>query len=115
MRTLNDYFITVKMTTINTAGSVYVPVPDGGRVIKIQSVIDGAFITSDTVITSKINGTAITGGTITITQSGSAAGDVDSCEPTGANTCSEDDYIELATDGAGANAIIATFTIIIRR
>ena len=39
MRTLNDYFVTSKITTISTAGSTFVPIPDGGRVIKIITSI----------------------------------------------------------------------------
>ena len=89
MRTLNDYFLTVKMTDVSTSGSVFVPVPDNGRVIKIMSVIDGAIGTADAVITPSIGGTNITDGAITITQSGSAAGDVDTSEPTAANSVNE--------------------------
>jgi hypothetical protein len=115
MRTLNDYFLTVKMTDVSTSGSVFVPVPDNGRVIKIMSVIDGAIGTADAVITPSIGGTNITDGAITITQSGSAAGDVDTSEPTAANSVNEGDAIKLTTNGASSNTIAATFTIIIRR
>tara|TARA_Y100000114_G_scaffold157167_2_gene187708 strand:+ start:21044 stop:21436 length:393 start_codon:yes stop_codon:yes gene_type:complete len=115
MRTLNDYFLTVKMTDVSTSGSVFVTVPDGGTVIKIMSVIDGAIGTADAVITPSIGGTNITNGAITITQSGSAAGDVDTSEPTAANSVVEGDSIKLTTNGASSNTIAATFTIIIRR
>jgi hypothetical protein len=39
MRTLNDYFLTSKITDISTAGSTFVPVPDDGRIIKIFTSI----------------------------------------------------------------------------
>ena len=109
------YFITVKMTDVSTSGSVFVAVPDGGTVIKIMSVIDGAIGTADAVITPSIGGTNITNGAITITQSGSAAGDVDTSAPTAANSVVEGDSIKLTTNGASTNTIAATFTIIIRR
>ena len=115
MRTLNDYFLTVKMTDVSTSGSVFVTVPDGGTVIKIMSVIDGAIGTADAVITPSIGGTNITNGAITITQSGSGAGDVDTSEPTAANSVVEGDSLKLTTNGASSNTIAATFTIIIRR
>jgi hypothetical protein len=115
MRTLNDYFLTVKMDDVSTAGSVYVVAPDGGKIIKIQSVIDGTIATADAAITTEINGTAVTGGAITIGYDGSLAGDVDSAEPTTANSVEEGDVIEIITDGASANTVAATFTIIIRR
>jgi len=115
MRTLNDYFLTVKMDDVSTAGSVYVVAPDGGKIIKIQSVIDGAIATADAGITTEINGVAVTGGAITIANASSAAGDVDSTEPTAANSVEEGDVIEIITNGASANTVAATFTIIIRR
>jgi hypothetical protein len=115
MRTLNDYFLTVKMDDVSTAGSVYVVAPDGGKIIKIQSVIDGTIATDDAAITTEINGTAVTGGAITIAYDSSAAGDVDSTEPTAANSVEEGDVIEIITDGASTNTVAATFTVIIRR
>jgi hypothetical protein len=115
MRTLNDYFLTVKMNDVSTSSSVFVTAPDRGKVIKIFSVIDGAIGTADAVITPSIGGTNITGGAITITQSGSAAGDIDSSEPTAANSIEEGQAIKLTTNGASTNTIPAVFTIIIRR
>ena len=105
MRTLNDYFITSTIADISTASSTFVPVPDGGRVIKI---ITGA-------ITFEIGGTAITGGGITVAYSGSAAGDVDTAEPTAANEVLEDGTIEMITDGASSNTIKLVVTFVIRR
>ena len=100
MRTLNDYFIPFKITDVSTAGQVYVPVPDAGKIVKVITALNGAIGTANAVLTLKIGGTAVTGGTVTITQSGSAAGDVDSCVPTAANEVLEDDAIEIETNGA---------------
>ena len=115
MRTLNDYFITSKITTISTAGSTFVPIPDGGRVIKIITSIKNAITTADAALTWEIGGVAMTGSAITVTQSGSAAGDVDTSEPTALNTVSEDGTIEMITDGASATACECVVTFIIRR
>ena len=115
MRTLNDYFLTVKLSDVSTAGSAYVVAPDAGKIIKIYSVLGGAIATADAGITTKINGTAVTGGGITIANASSAAGDVDTAEPTAANSVSEGDYISFTTDGASTNTVAATFTVIIRR
>ena len=57
----------------------------------------------------------MTGSAITVTQSGSAAGDVDTSEPTALNTVSEDGTIEMITDGASATACECVVTFIIRR
>ena len=55
MRTLNDYFLSVKMADVSTAGSVYVVAPDAGKIIKISSVLGGAIATADAEITTEIN------------------------------------------------------------
>ena len=112
MRTLNDYFITVRMNDVSTAGSVYVAIPDGGKVIKILSVLGGTIATADAVITAKVGSTAMTGGTITIAHSGSNTGDIDTCEP---NIVEEGGYVTLTTSGASTNTHTADFTIVVRR
>ena len=115
MRTLNDYFITSTIADISTASSTFVPVPDGGRVVKIITALQGAIGTANAAITFEIGGTAITCGGITVTQSGSAAGDVDTAEPTAANEVAEDGTIEMITDGASSNTIKLVVTFVIRR
>ena len=115
MRTLNDYFLTSKITTISTAGSTFVPVPDGGTIIKIFTSIKNAISSANAALTFEIGGVAVTGGGITVTQSGSAAGDVDTAEPTAANDVAEDGSIEMITDGASTNTIKLVVTFVIRR
>ena len=115
MRTLNDYFLTSKITNISTAGSTFVPVPDGGRIIKIFTSIKNAITTANAALSFEIGGTAITGGGITVTQSGSAAGDVDTAEPTAANSVNEGQAIEIITDGGSSTACECVVTFVIRR
>ena len=108
--TFDHFVLNVEEADVSTAGSVYVVAPSDGQIEKCYSVISGAIGTADAVVTVKINGTAVTDGTITITQSGSAAGDVDSCTPSAANAFVAGDYIEFATSGASTNTIIANYT-----
>ena len=115
MRTLNDYFVVAEIEDISTASSTFVGIPDGGRVIKIVTALQGAIGTANGGISFEIGGTAITGGGITVTQSGSAAGDVDTAEPTAANRVEEDGTIEMITDGASSNAVKLLVTFVIRR
>ena len=115
MRTLNDYFITAKIADISTASSTFVAVPDGGKIIKIFTALQGAIGTANGAITFEIGGTAVTGGAITVTQSGSAAGDVDTSEPTAANDVTEDGTIEMITDGGSSTACECVVTFVIRR
>ncbi len=115
MRTLNDYFVVAEIEDISTASSTFVSIPDGGRVIKIITALQGAIGTANGGISFEIGGTAITGGGITVTQSGSAAGDVDTAEPTAANRVEEDGTIEMITNGASSNAVKLLVTFVIRR
>ena len=115
MRTLNDYFITAKIADISTASSTFVAIPDGGKVIKIITALQGAIGTANGAITFEIGGTAMTSSAITVTQSGSAAGDIDTSEPTAANDVAEDGSIEMITSSAPSNAIVLYVTFVIRR
>ena len=99
------------MADVSTASSVWVTAPVGCKFSKLYSVINGAIATADAAITTEIGGTAVTGGALTISQSGSAAGDVDSATPTAANTLTAGQALEIITDGASANTIIATYTV----
>ena len=115
MRTLNDYFVNAEIEDISTVSSTFVPIPDGGRVIKIITALQGAIETADGGISFEIGGTAITGGGITVAYSGSAAGDVDTAEPTAANRVEEDGSIEMITDGASTNTVKLLVTFVIGR
>ena len=113
MRTLNDYFIYGEIADISTASSTFVAVPDGGKIIKIITSLQGAISGANAAISFEIGGTAVTGGGITVAHSGSAAGDVDTAEPTAANDVQEDGTIEMITNGGstGANKLNVTFVI----
>lgn len=112
--TLDHAVLTVSESDISTAGSVYIVAPTDGKIEKCWSVISGAIGTAPAVVTVKINGTAVTGGTITITHTSSAAGDVDSCVMSGANHFNAGDYIEFTTSGASTNTIIANYTALLK-
>lgn len=104
-------FLTVQIEDISTAGQKYVVPGFRGKIKNMWSVINGAIATADADLTAKIGGTAVTGGVITVTQSGSAAGDVDSATPSGANTFSPTDAIEIETDGASTNTVEVVVTL----
>lgn len=115
MRRLNDYFVYGHIADVSTAGQIYIPIPDGGTVVKIFSALNGAITGANAVLTAKIGGTAVTGGSITITQSGSAAGDVDTCEPTAARHVDEGGTLEIETDGGSTGTVAVTICAVIRR
>ena len=115
MRTLNDYFITATIADISTASSTFVAIPDGGKVIKVITALQGAISGGNAAISFEIGGTAITGGAITVAHSGSAAGTIDSSEPTAANQVEEGGSIEMITDGGSTGTKKLGVTFVIRR
>lgn len=115
VRPLNDYTVVAELDDISTASTTYVVAPSAGRVIKIYSVIHGAIATADADLTASINGTAITGGVITVATASSAAGDVDEATPSAANDVSEGDTLRIATDGASTGTVRCTITFVVRR
>tara|TARA_Y100000816_G_C26067340_1_gene561022 strand:+ start:411 stop:758 length:348 start_codon:yes stop_codon:yes gene_type:complete len=115
MRTLNDYFVTAEIEDISTASSTFVAVPDGGRIIKIITALQGAISGGNAAISFEIATVAVTGGGITVAHSGSAAGDVDTATPTAANRVEEDGTIEMITDGGSTGTAKLLVTFVIRR
>ena len=52
-------------------------------------------------------------GTITVTQSGSAAGDVDFLNPSSNNTVSDNDYILVQTDGGPSTHVDFMVSVVV--
>jgi hypothetical protein len=115
MRTLNDYFITAEIEDISTASSTFVAIPDGGKVVKIITALQGAISGADAAITFEVGGTAMTNSAITVGYDSSAAGDVDSSEPSAANNVDEGGTIEMITDGGSTGTAKLLVTFVIRR
>jgi len=111
---LDSYIITVRFADVSTASSIYIPVPYGGTVTSLRSVIDGALGTADVTLTSSIGGTPIAGGALTIAYSGSAAGDVDTATTTADNTISDNQAIRITSSGASTNTVAAMISIVIK-
>lgn len=104
-------FITAQIDDVSTAGQIYVVPGFRGKIIRAYTALNSAISGADAGLTLKIGGTAVTGGTITIAQSGSASGDVDSCAPTAANSFTSSQAIEIETDGASSTTAIVTVTL----
>jgi hypothetical protein len=115
MRTLNDYFITAEIEDISTASSTFVAIPDGGKVVKILTALQGAISGANAAITFEVGGTAMTNSAITVANSGSAAGDVDTSAPSAANRVEEGGTIEMITDGGSTGTAKLLVTFVIRR
>lgn len=98
---------------ISTASTDYVVAAYNGTLTNVWSVIDGAVAAGgDTTLTIKINNISVSPSDIVITQSGSAAGDVDTVTPTTLNTFSQGDTLEVVGDGGAGTNVDATVTFL---
>ena len=102
------------ITDVSTAETIYIPIQNAGTVAKVVTVLEGAIATSDALLTVK-NSAGTSMGTITITQLGSAAGDVDTVSPVANNTVAADTAITIETNGASTTAQRVWFTIVVDR
>ena len=111
----NKVALTVKVEDLRGASAaVYrLVAPVAGEVAKIWTVLGDALATGHAVVTGAINGTPITSGAVTITQAGSAAGDVDSATPSAAKTVAAGDVITLTVSGTNTANVSAEATILI--
>lgn len=75
----NWYVLAAEFADIGTAETLSFVVPVSGYLRRVQTVLDGAITGSNETVTVAKNGSALSP-TITVTQSGSAAGDVDEAE-----------------------------------
>lgn len=112
---LNEVLISAYLVDISAASSAYAVCPVRGKVIKVWTVLQGAITSADAVVTAEINGTAVTGVSITVANASSAGGDVDSGTPTGANVVNEGDTFEWITDGASSTTAAAMCYALIRQ
>lgn len=105
--------ITGGMLAIGTAKSAFLPCPSRGRITRIQTVIDAAITTADESLTFEVNGVAKSELAITITQSGSAAGDVDSAEANLGVAVNVGDTLELISAGNSGGTVNLAYLITI--
>jgi len=113
-RRLGESKITLTLTDVSTAETIYLPIPYAGTIVKVVTVLENAITTADATITVK-NTAGLSMGTLTITQAGSAAGDVDTLEPASNNTVADNSYVTVETDGASNTAARLFVTIVVQR
>lgn len=108
---LKKVYLSVDMTDVSAAGTVYLPSPVAGVISKVYVIIANAITGADSVITTKIGSTAVTGGAVTLTQSGSASGSVFSATPTANNAVVAGDNINFTSDGASSTTSRGTILV----
>lgn len=99
---------------VSSVETVYVPIPFAGTIVKVLTVLEASISSSNSTVTVK-NSAGSSMGTLTITASGSAAGDVDILEPTTNNTVTADSFITVESDGASTNTAKLRFVVVLDR
>ena len=110
-QSLKKVFLSVDMTDISTASTVYLPSLVAGTITSIKIVVNGAITVADAVITSSISSVGITNGVVTIDQATAVAGSVFSATPTAINDVTVGDNISFATNGGSTDAVRATIVV----
>jgi len=102
------------LENVSAVEKVYVPIPFAGTVVKILTVLEAVISSSNSTVTVK-NAAGSSMGTLTITSSGSAAGDVDTLVPASNNTVTADSFITIESDGASTNTAKLRFVVVLDR
>jgi hypothetical protein len=104
-------WLTAELTDVSTASSTWLAAPFDGVIGRVKTILHGAISGADADVGLEIGGTDVTGGQVTIANSGSAAGDVDESVATAANTVTEGQAVEVDTDGASTGAVSVTVMV----
>lgn len=108
---LKTKLVTVAIGDVSTAGSVWVVPGFAGTIVGISNVIDAAITGADSGLTFEIGGVAVTDAAVTITQAGSAAGDVDQSTPSALNVITAVQAVEVVKDGASTTTSNGVVTL----
>ena len=112
---MNEFPVTLWFEDANAAADqIYVSVPWQCTVEKIYAAVSAANGTTDTILTAKIGGTAITAGALTIPDTAAIA-DIVSTTPTAANAVSAGGAVEIETDGGGSTVMPVGITLVLKR
>lgn len=112
--TFRRRYFNATMADISAASSVYFTMPCRGKVIRAYGNLSAAITSADSAVTASINGTAITGMTATVANSGSAAGTaITMSDATAARDFVDGDVVAITSDGASSTTSICNWTLVV--
>lgn len=112
-RTLNTTDLTAYSPSCGASPvAAYIRVPFRCRLLKATGVLGGAITSADATVTVSANATTLA--TFTVTQAGSAAGQLFAATPPSPAYLNEDDVIVLAPSGGSGAAVPMHFSIAVR-
>jgi hypothetical protein len=106
--------ITVNITDVDVAESVFIPIPEKCEVYKLWGTIE-ATIDVALIVTLKIATVAVTGGAITFTAAASAAGDVESSLCTAKTALAAGGVLEVVFNGGPTTTCSGTVVVELTR
>ncbi len=116
-RPVNEAHISTQMNDLSTAGSTYIVATHRGRLKRVYSIIANAITGADATWTVHVRGGSALKN-VTVTQSGSAAGDVDTSYlgyMGTENFVNEGDLITFTSGGESSTTCITRFHAVIER
>ena len=113
-QTLIELSIEGYLEDVSSVEKVYVPIPFAGTVSKVLTVLEASISSSNSTVTVK-NSAGASMGTLTITSSGSAAGDIDILSPASNNIVTADSFITIESNGGSTNTAKLRFVVVLDR
>lgn len=107
LKNKNLLTLTTRFDDISNPSSAFTVSPVAGKISQVYIILNNAITVANSIVTGKISGVAITGLSITCAFTGSTAGSVFSGTPSGANTVTAGQVIEIVTDGGSTTTSIA--------
>lgn len=98
--------VTISGFDIAAGDQTYAVIPYRGRLLRVDTVTTREQVVDDAILTVKVDGTALTNGSITVAADG-GVGDTDNCSPSGIEANFEPGgRIEIETDRGGAGGVV---------
>lgn len=107
----NKFFLMIQIPDVSTPDTVYLPIPCACTAGLITTTLDSAITVANAVLTFQNHSGSSMNGSLTITQSGSAAGDVDTHTVTTNNTFTAGQHMRIITDGGSTTAAVVTVVV----
>lgn len=109
------YLSTFSPSVGSGAINAFINVPFRGRIKRLGLAVNKAVATSTLLVSTYVNGTAITGGGMTLAVSGSTSGSTAFAIPTGNSWVNEGDVIGFVPSVAAGTSVAANFFAVIKR
>lgn len=108
-----EVLVSGQILDLSTASQVYLGVPVAGELVSVTTTLNNAITVADATVTVKTQEGTVTP-TLTIAQSGSAAGTVDTLTVATNGAVTAGSTVEVETDGGSTDACITNVTARIR-